>query len=91
MATHELKGKKCHWIYIDGVDDKVLRRLSKNYKFHTLDIEDVASERQRPKVDIYKYYLFLIAVFPYFDKQEFKTFGVFADGLPSGLMAYHKK
>ncbi len=72
---HELKGKKCHWIYFDGVDDKTLRYLSKNFKFHSLDIEDVASERQRPKVDIYKYYLFLIAVFPFFDKENFKVIG----------------
>lgn len=75
MAMQELKGKKCRWIYFNGVDDKVLRYLKKNFKFHSLDIEDVASERQRPKIDIYKYYLFFVAVFPFYDSANFKVKG----------------
>ena len=73
MNIKEIKGKKCRWIHIDDVDETAPAYFSENFKFHALDIEDVMSERQRPKVDIYKYYLFLIAVFPYYDKEKFKV------------------
>jgi magnesium transporter len=73
MTVQEIKGKKCRWVHIDEVDETTESYLKENFKFHTLDIEDVVSEHQRPKVDIYKYYLFLIAVFPYYDKDKFKV------------------
>lgn len=75
MTIKEFKGKKCHWIYIDGVDESLPEYFKKNFKFHHLDIEDVISKRQRPKVDVYKYYLFMIFVFPYYDKERQKMRG----------------
>lgn len=75
MPIDELKTTGCRWIHINGVDEKAIEYLKNNYKFHTLDLEDVASEQQRPKVDIYKYYLFLICVFPYFDNEKMKMRG----------------
>ncbi len=72
MSTEEIKGKKCRWIHLTGADEETAAYLKENYKFHALDIEDVMSEKQQPKIDVYKYYLFLIAVFPFFDKERFK-------------------
>lgn len=73
MSIKELKGKKCRWIYFKRGDQEAIDFLSKNYKFHALDLEDVVSpDRQRPKVDIYKYYLFFVAVFPHFNKKNFR-------------------
>lgn len=75
MATQELKGKKNKWLYIDEVSAEVEEFLKEQYKFHPLDIEDVMSERQRPKIEIYKYYIFLICVFPYYDQAARKMRG----------------
>lgn len=75
MAIKELTGKKCRWIHINTIDRDTEKYLRDNFKFHTLDIEDVMSEHQRPKIDIYKYYLFLIAIFPYYDKEKHKVYG----------------
>lgn len=72
MSTEELKGKKCRWINISGVDESTEAYLKENFQFHTLDIEDVMSDVERPKLDVYKYYLFFVAVFPYYDKTRLK-------------------
>ncbi|MFA5076482.1 MAG: magnesium transporter CorA family protein [Patescibacteria group bacterium] len=75
MAIKTAEYKEVKWIHIDGVDDEVVSFFKNNFKFHHLDIEDVASERQRPKIDIYKYYLFTIFVFPYYDQSKEKVRG----------------
>jgi magnesium transporter len=57
------------WINIDEprLADRVW--LSETFGFHELDLEDVASHNQRPKVDEYDEYLFLVMQFPRFDKE----------------------
>ncbi|MFL5847299.1 MAG: magnesium transporter CorA family protein [Solirubrobacteraceae bacterium] len=42
--------------------------LSEHFDFHALDYEDVFSRNQRPKVDEYDTYLFVVLHFPRFDK-----------------------
>jgi magnesium transporter len=42
--------------------------LEEHYDFHPLDYEDVLSRNQRPKIDEYDDYLFIVLYFPVFDK-----------------------
>ena len=42
--------------------------LEEHFDFHPLDYEDVFSRNQRPKVDEYDDYLFVVLHFPAFDK-----------------------
>ena len=44
--------------------------LHENYPFHPLDLDDVLSKRQRPKIDEYKDYLFFVFHFPAYNKAE---------------------
>ena len=44
------------------------RYLAERFGFHELDMEDVLSKRQRPKIDEYPNYLFLVLHFPFYDK-----------------------
>jgi magnesium transporter len=44
--------------------------LAERFPFHPLDLEDVASINQRPKLDVYDDYLFLVVQFPRFDKES---------------------
>jgi len=44
---------------------QVLAKLQKQYGFHELDIEDCLSEHERPKVEEYDTYLFLVFHIPY--------------------------
>jgi magnesium transporter len=56
------------WINIErprGVDGAWLQE---RYDFHPLDYEDVFSRNQRPKVDEYDDYLFIVLHFPRYDK-----------------------
>lgn len=55
------------WINIERVDDEALGFLKKNYLFHHLDLEDIQSESQTPKIDSYKNYVFLVLQFPHWD------------------------
>jgi magnesium transporter len=43
--------------------------LEEHFDFHPLDMEDVFSRNQRPKIDEYPEYLFIVMHFPRFDKQ----------------------
>jgi len=45
--------------------EKDLLRLQRKYSFHELDIEDCMSEHERPKVEEYEEYLFLVFHIPY--------------------------
>jgi magnesium transporter len=43
--------------------------LEEHFAFHQLDYEDVRSRNQRPKIDEYDEYLFIVLHFPVFDRQ----------------------
>jgi len=57
------------WIHIPNPTDENLEFLKENFGFHPLDLEDCRTKVQRPKMDIYDDYRFLILHFPYFDKE----------------------
>jgi magnesium transporter len=56
------------WYHISVALDEDLNYLKENFHFHPLDIEDCRSINQRPKIDIYDDYYFMILHFPDFDK-----------------------
>ena len=56
------------WVYIQRPSASRLSCLSENYPFHPLDIADCLSKIQRPKLDVYKDYLFLIFHYSVWDK-----------------------
>ena len=43
--------------------------LAERFGWHALDVEDVLSKRQRPKIDEYPEYLFVVLHFPVYDKR----------------------
>lgn len=58
------------WLNIEQPTAVDMRALADVYKFdfHELDYEDVLSRRQRPKVDEYPSYMFVVLHFPRYDK-----------------------
>ena len=56
------------WQHITNPSEDDFRYLLEDYHFHPLDIEDCRGTNQRPKIDEYDDYYFLILHFPYFDK-----------------------
>ncbi len=57
------------WINIERPRASERAWLEEHYDFHHLDLEDVFSHNQRPKIDEYEAYLFIVLHFPRFDKQ----------------------
>jgi magnesium transporter len=57
------------WINIERPGSLEQSWLEEHFEFHPLDYEDVRSRNQRPKIDEYEDYLFIVLHFPVFDKQ----------------------
>lgn len=66
--TRVLEEAGLRWIQIESPGADELAWLEEEFGFHELDIEDVRSRRQRPKVDDYPDYLFVVLHFPWYDK-----------------------
>ncbi len=58
------------WLHVVDADDKDYDYLTDTYAFHPLDIEDCRASNQRPKIDEYDDYYFLILHFPYLDRSN---------------------
>lgn len=56
------------WLNIEHPGPPEMQALAAEFDFHELDYEDVLSRRQRPKIDEYAEYLFLVLHFPRYDK-----------------------
>jgi len=61
------------WINIERPTERETEYLAQNYPFHPLDLDDCLSRIQRPKIDEYKGYLFLVFHFPVFSKEARAT------------------
>ncbi len=85
MTTREASAKKKQlniesitwnnltWVNIERPTERETEYLAQNYPFHPLDLDDCLSRIQRPKIDEYKEYLFLVLHFPVFNRETRAT------------------
>ena len=64
----ELTAHGLTWIHLDAPTLEEATLLAERFGWHPLDLEDVLSRRQRPKIDEYPDYLFGVLHFPVYDK-----------------------
>src|SRR5216117_755105 len=64
----ELSANGLVWTHLDAPEPEVATELAEKIGWHPLDVEDVLSKRQRPKIDEYPEYLFGVLHFPFYDK-----------------------
>ncbi len=64
----ELSAGNLTWVHLNAPTAQEASSLANRFGFHPLDVEDVLSKRQRPKIDEYPDYLFVVLHFPVFDK-----------------------
>jgi magnesium transporter len=57
------------WINIERPRSIDMAWIEEHFDFHPLDYEDVRSRNQRPKIDEYDDYLFIVLHFPRYDKK----------------------
>jgi magnesium transporter len=65
--VEEIAGEGLRWVKIEEPTSLEWGWLEEHFEFHTLDLEDVLSRNQRPKIDEYPGYLFIVLHFPIFD------------------------
>jgi magnesium transporter len=65
--VEEIAGEGLRWLHIDDPTAVEQAWLEEHFEFHPLDFEDVLSRNQRPKIDKYDDYLFIVLHFPVFD------------------------
>ena len=65
------KDDSVSWINVDGINHTdAIVKIGKHYKLHPLILEDIANTNQRPKIDEYDDYLFVVLKMLYFNKEE---------------------
>jgi magnesium transporter len=64
----ELSANGLTWVHLDAPTKEEATALAERFGWHPLDVEDVLSKRQRPKVDEYADYRFVVLHFPVYDK-----------------------
>jgi magnesium transporter len=63
-----VEGGGLRWINIERPGPVDRAWLAEHFEFHPLDYEDATSRNQRPKIDEYPDYLFIVLHFPVYDK-----------------------
>ncbi|MBT8243853.1 MAG: magnesium/cobalt transporter CorA [Winogradskyella sp.] len=59
------------WINVDGLKyTDQIENIGKQYGLHPLVLEDIVNTTQRPKIDEYKNYLFVVLKMLYYDRDE---------------------
>src|SRR6478735_584993 len=65
--VEQIDSSGLRWVNIERPGALERTWLEENFDFHALDLEDVLSRNQRPKIDVYDDYLFIVLHFPIFD------------------------
>jgi len=63
-----VQGAGLRWVNIERPTPLEWGWLQEHFDFHALDLEDVLSRNQRPKIDEYPDYLFIVLHLPVFDR-----------------------
>jgi magnesium transporter len=70
LNVRSITERKLTWLYIEKPTSTEVAFLAQRFNFHPLDLDDVLSRIQRPKIDEYEDYLFMVLHFPVFDKEN---------------------
>jgi len=70
MSIETVTHGKVTWTNTEKPTSEGIEVLRRNYSFHPLDLEDCLSRIERPKVDEYEDYLFIVMHFPVYDPDQ---------------------
>lgn len=73
LRVETLEQNKFRWINIERPGNAELAWLHQHFEFNPLHLEDITSRLQRPKIDDYEDYLFIVLHFPVHMKAEAVT------------------
>jgi len=61
---------KLTWLYVENPDAPDVEYLAEHFNFNQLNLDDVLSRVQRPKIDEYPDHLFIVLHFPVYNKEN---------------------
>jgi len=67
-AVTTVEDNGLRWIHIERPRLAEREWIAEHFDFHPLAFEDLVSRNQRPKVDVYDDYLFIVLYFPSYEK-----------------------
>ena len=70
MSVQTITYGKVTWTNIENPTHEDIEVLRRNFNFHPLDLEDCLSKIERPKIDEYDDYLFIVMHFPIYDRDR---------------------
>jgi magnesium transporter len=65
--VEQIESRGLRWVNIERPGSLERAWIEEHFDFHALDLEDVLSRNQRPKIDVYDDYLFIVLHLPVFD------------------------
>jgi magnesium transporter len=68
LRVEEIEDAGLRWVNVERPRQSDRAWLEEHFDFHPLDYEDVFSRNQRPKIDEYDDYLFIVLHFPRYDR-----------------------
>ncbi|MCF7846369.1 MAG: magnesium/cobalt transporter CorA [Candidatus Peribacteraceae bacterium] len=68
-AIKPVTHKNLKWYDFPDPNKETVKFLKETFKFHPLDLEDCLNEIQRPKIDEYSNYLFIVLHFPIWNQR----------------------
>jgi len=74
--VEQIDSSGLRWVNIERPGSLERTWLEEHFDFHALDLEDVLSRNQRPKIDVYDDYLFIVLHLPVFDRAAVEAPGV---------------
>jgi magnesium transporter len=70
LRVETIEQNKLRWVNIERPGNAELAWLHQNFDFNPLHLEDITSRLQRPKIDDYEDYHFIVLHFPVYIKSE---------------------
>jgi magnesium transporter len=70
MSVKTIAYGKVSWTDLEQPTHEDIEHLRRNFNFHPLDLEDCLSKIERPKIDEYDDYLFIVMHFPIYDQDR---------------------
>lgn len=70
LQINSISYGKLTWTNIERPSVNEVKYLDQHFNFHPLNLDDVLSQVQRPKIDEYDDHLFIVLHFPVFDKKN---------------------
>lgn len=72
LNIQKIKTKNLTWVDISRTGSEEMKYLKKKFKFHPLHLEDCISPTQRPKLNAATEYLFMVLLFPLYNRRTRK-------------------